>query len=287
MPGHPGPLVRRRQLGAALRQHRIGAGLSIADVAKELLLSPSKISRLETAQRNISARDVRDLLDLYRVADPEVRDELMRLVEESREFAWWAHYNIDSSYKRLIGLEGAATTICDYQMGAVPGLLQTPEYGTALAGAWNDDPENLKEIVEVRVARQRLLNSNTNLNFVVDESVLRRSIGSTEIMQAQIRRLIDLSAGSRIVFQVLPFSVGAHRGLVSGFIVLQFSNPISTGSAASMSDIVYREGVVGAGWYIEQPEEVAGYLDAFRDLQRRALTQPETTSFLEELLRDN
>ena len=88
MSGNPGPLVRRRQLGAALRRHRVDAGLSLTEVAGALLLSASKISRIETAQRNISARDVRDLLDLYRVTDPEVRGELMKLVEESRERAW-------------------------------------------------------------------------------------------------------------------------------------------------------------------------------------------------------
>ena len=211
----------------------------------------------------------------------------MRLVEESRESAWWAHYDLDPGYERLIGLEGAATTICDYQMGAVPGLLQTPEYAGALNSAWTDDPAILKEVVELRVARQRLLNGNTTLNFVVDESVLRRSIGGREIMRDQIRRLLELSAGSRVVFQVLPFSVGAHRGLVSGFIVLQFSNAISTGSAVSMSDIVYHEGVVGAGWYLEQPDEVARHLEAFHDLQRKALTVHQTTSFLEGLLRDH
>ena len=287
IPGNPGPLVRRRQLGAALRKLRTDAGLSLVEVATKLLLSPSKISRIESAQRNISARDVRDLMDLYRITDPAVRDELMRLVEQSRESAWWAQYNLESAYQRLIGLEGAAATICDYQIVTIPGLLQTPEYAAAVAAVWTDDPDRVKNAVDVRMVRQELLAKGAALKVVVDESVLRRTVGSREIMRDQIRKLIEVSgSGSRIEFQVLPFAAGAHKGAVSGFIVLQFPKSVAAGSAARMTDIVYLESVVGAGAYIEQPEEVNGYFEAFLGLQEKALDRPATISFMEALLRD-
>ncbi|WP_436532147.1 helix-turn-helix domain-containing protein [Actinoplanes sp. HUAS TT8] len=285
--GQPGPLVSRRQLGVALRQLRVESGLSLGEVAKRLLLSPSKISRIENAQRNISARDVRDLLDLYRVTDPAVRDELMRLVEESRESPWWAQFSLDQGYERLIGLEAAAETISDYQIGAVPGLLQTADYSAAVIGAWIADPEVIRTKVEVRMARQRLIGKSTKLKFVVDESAVRRSVGGRDVMRDQIRKLIEVSAGSHIEFQIIPFSAGAHQGLVGGFIVLQFPNSISAGPAASMSDIVYHEGVVGAGTYVEQFEEVKAYLDAFTELQGKALTPSASISFLETLLRES
>jgi transcriptional regulator with XRE-family HTH domain len=286
IPSNPGPLVRRRQLGAALRKHRTDAGLSLVEVAKKLLLSPSKISRIESAQRNISARDVRDLMDLYRITDPATRDELMRLVEESRESAWWTQYNLMPTYERLIGLEGAAATICDYQMGTIPGLLQTPAYAAAVAAVWTDDPDSIKNAVDVRLVRQQLLANGTALKVVVDESVLRRTVGSREIMRDQIRKLIEVSGGSQVEFQVIPLSAGAHKGAVSGFIILQFPQSVAAGSAARMTDIVYLESVVGAGAYIEQPEEVNGYLEAFLGLQEKALDRQATISFMEALLRD-
>jgi transcriptional regulator with XRE-family HTH domain len=286
--GHPGPMVRRRELGAALRRHRIEAGLSLREVADRLLLSQSKLSRLENAQRSISARDVRDLLNLYRVTDPEIRDRLMRLVEESRESPWWEQYDldIDPGYARLIGLEGAAATVHDYQIGAVPGLLQTPEYTAAVLSAWNDDPNFISNAVELRQARSQHLNPDVTLEFVVDESVLRRSVGGQEVMRNQLRKLISVSAETSVVFQMLPFSVGAHQGLVGGFIVLQFTDPISAGAPVRMSDIVYHEGVVGAGTYLEQHDEVAGYIEAFHRLREQALTEHATIAFMEELLRE-
>jgi transcriptional regulator with XRE-family HTH domain len=286
--GHPGPLVRRRELGAALRQHRIAAGLSLREVADRLLLSQSKLSRLETARRSISARDVRDLLDLYRVADPEIRDRLMKLVEESRESAWWDRYDydVDPGYARLIGLEGAAATIRDYQIGAVPGLLQTSEYTAAVLSAWIEDPNVIRSAVDLRQARSQHLNANVELEFLVDESVVRRSIGGRETMLGQLRKLITVSAEPSTRFQIVPFSVGAHQGLVGGFIVLHFPDSNSAGASARMSDIVYHEGVVGAGTYLEQPDEVAGYREAFRRLQSQALTERATTLFMEQLIRD-
>jgi transcriptional regulator with XRE-family HTH domain len=284
--GHPGPLVRRRQLGAALRRHRIDAGLSLAQVADQLLLSPSKISRIETAQRSISARDVRDLMNLYRVTDPEARGELMKLVEESRETAWWAQYDIGPGYERLIGLEGAAATICDYQLGTVPGLLQTPEYAQAVVGAWTDDPDVIRNSVEVRLARQQNLSEHTLLKIVVDESAIRRSVGDRRIMRDQIRRLIEMSGRAELEFRVVPFSAGAHKGLIAGFVILQFSQSVSADSTAGVADIVYHEDVVGEGAYIEQPAEVHEYLQVFLELQQIALDAQATISFLEDTLRD-
>jgi transcriptional regulator with XRE-family HTH domain len=284
--GHPGPLVRRRQLGAALRRHRIDAGLSLAQVASELLLSASKISRIESAQRSISARDVRDLMNLYRVTDPETRDELMKLVEESREVAWWGQYNLGPAYERLIGLEGAAATICDYQIGTVPGLLQTPEYAAAVVGAWTDDPEVLRNAVDVRLARQQNLNDTTVLKIVIDESVLRRLVGGRQVMRDQIRKLLTMNDGSRLQLQVMPFPAGAHKGLITGFIVLRFSESMPAGSAVGFSDIVYHEGVVGEGTYIEQAVEVQGYVQVFLGLQRMALDMRDTNALLEKVLRE-
>ena len=64
---HPAgsPIVRRRELGALLRALRNGRGWTAEQVAERLLISPSKVSRLETGQRGASARDVRDLCNLY------------------------------------------------------------------------------------------------------------------------------------------------------------------------------------------------------------------------------
>ncbi|GAA2669658.1 helix-turn-helix domain-containing protein [Actinoplanes palleronii] len=283
IPVHPAPLASRRQLGAALRQHRIDANLSLKDVADQLLCSPSKVSRIESAQRNISARDVRDLIGVYRITDPDIRARLNRLAAESRETAWWAPYNLPPAYERFIGLEGAATAKYEYQLGVVPGLLQTLEYSASIVSAWTDDPDAVREAAEVRQKRQEFIGQDTDLDFVVDESVFHRFMGDATTMRGQIRKLIELSESSRITFQVIPFSAGAHQGLVSGFEILRFADSAAADSAAEMSDVVFLEGVVNSS-YLDSTDEVDGYLKAFRGLQSRALDRQDTLSFLKARL---
>ncbi len=82
------PTVSRRELGTLLRTLRVQKGWTAEQVAERLMVSPSKVSRLETGQRGASARDIRDLCDLYEV-DEEQRQHLMELAIEGKQRAWW------------------------------------------------------------------------------------------------------------------------------------------------------------------------------------------------------
>ena len=86
------PTVRRRELGALLRALRNERGLTVDQVAAELLCSPSKVSRMETGQRGATLRDIRDLCDLYGVTDAAERERLMTLAREGKQQGWWQSY---------------------------------------------------------------------------------------------------------------------------------------------------------------------------------------------------
>jgi len=88
-------------------------------------MSPSKVSRLETGQRGASERDINDLCDLYEVGD-EQRQHLLELASEGKQRAWWQSFALP--YSTYVGLEAEATSISDYGLGMVPGLLQTADY---------------------------------------------------------------------------------------------------------------------------------------------------------------
>ncbi len=133
MAGANSPTVRRRELGALLRALRMGAGLTVDQVAAALLCSPSKVSRLETGHRGASARDVRDLCNLYDVSDPAERERLMSLAHEGKQQAWW--HSFDLRYQTYVGLEDEAASIKLYNANVVPGLLQTADYGRAVTNA--------------------------------------------------------------------------------------------------------------------------------------------------------
>ena len=58
--------VPQRRLARMLRRLREEAGFTIDEVAEQLDLSPSTISRMETAQVGVRTNDLRPLLDIYR-----------------------------------------------------------------------------------------------------------------------------------------------------------------------------------------------------------------------------
>src|SRR3984893_2258423 len=68
------PTVRRRELGALLRKLRTEKGLTVEQAAERLMISMSKLSRMETGHGVVTARDIRDLCDLYGVIDEAERD---------------------------------------------------------------------------------------------------------------------------------------------------------------------------------------------------------------------
>src|SRR5215469_17306080 len=204
------PAVSRRELGTLLRTFRIRRGWTAEQVAERLMVSPSKVSRLETGQRGASARDIRDLCDLYEVGD-EQRQHLMELAIEGKQRAWWQPLGVP--YSRYVGLEAEATSISDYGLGHVPGLLQTSDYARAVVRAavpkWV--PEVVEQRVQGRAARQQRLFSGHPPRFeaVVDESVLHRVVGSPAVMRAQLERLLELADLPNVALRVIPYDAGA------------------------------------------------------------------------------
>ena len=266
--GHS-PAVRRRELGALLRALRTERGWTVDHVAEQLRVSPSKVSRLETGQRGVSGEDIRDLCDLYEV-DGEQRERLTELAREGKQRAQWQPRGLP--YSTYVGLEADATSISDYGLGLMPGLLQTTDYARAVVRAlvpgWVPDAVELR--VGGRIARQQLLFSETPPHFevVLDESVLHRVVGSPAIMRTQLERLLELSALSNVTIQVIPYDAGALPSGTNKFIVLSFAS-------AAVSDVVFIEGLTG-DLYLDDPRDVEVYNLTFRKLVDLA-ADPERT----------
>src|ERR1700721_45009 len=61
----------RRLVGGALRGYRENLGYTLEDAARVLECDRSKVSRIETGQRGIRARDLRELMEEYGVAEEQ------------------------------------------------------------------------------------------------------------------------------------------------------------------------------------------------------------------------
>ena len=283
MPEGRSPTVRRRELGAILRTLRNGKSLTVEQVAERLLCSPSKVSRMETGHGTTTPRDIRDLCEFYGVTDQAERERLMMLAREGKQQGWWQPY--DLPYSTYVGLEAEASSIRTFQVSVVPGLLQTEEYARAIHDAAEPEsatteltPDVVELRVKARLRRQSLLMETKPLGFwaVLDEAVLHRVVGSSRIMEAQLRRIVELADLQNVTVQILPYEVGAHPAPGSMFNILQFT--------AAVPDVVYVEGL--AGWiYIERPEDVTRYSRIFARLCGMALDPPESIDLITKVQR--
>jgi transcriptional regulator with XRE-family HTH domain len=270
------PTVRRRRLGQELRRLRELKGMTAEEVAERLLVSQSKISRLENGRRSISQRDVRDLCGVYEVEDQRIVDSLMEMARDSRQQGWWHTFG-DIPYSVYIGLETDAESLRVYEPQLVTGLLQTRAYAEALVqGALPEtSTAEIEKRVQVRMRRQERITAENNplrLWVVLDEAALKRVVGSRLVMREQLDHLIEMSQLPHVTVQVLPFEVGAHPGLNGQYAILEFAD-------AADSSVVYLEGVT-SDLYLEKAQDVQKYAVMYEHLRAQSLNVEQSRQFI-------
>jgi transcriptional regulator with XRE-family HTH domain len=270
------PTVRRRELGALLRALRNEKGLTVEQVATDLMCSPSKVSRMETGHGAATPRDIRDLCDLYQVTDQAERDRMMKLSHEGKQQGWWQSY--DLPYSTYVGLEAEAIAIRDFQSSVVPGLLQTADY--ARAGHEGTMPRlgpvEIERRIRAKLTRQGLLTQANPPAFqaVLDEAVLHRAVGGPRVMEAQLDHLAAAARLPHVTIQVIPFTLGAHPGLESNFNILELPGPTP--------GVVFVEGLIGSV-YLEKAADLDRYHEIFERLQAIALSPKDTINAIAKI----
>ncbi|MFE9022195.1 helix-turn-helix domain-containing protein [Streptomyces sp. NPDC007808] len=282
MASNVNPTVRRRRLGQELRRLRELKGMTAEEVAERLLVSQSKISRLENGRRSISQRDVRDLCGVYEVEDHRIVDSLMQMAKDSRQQGWWHSFG-DIPYSVYIGLETDAASLRVYDPQVVPGLLQTKQYAEALiAGALPETASTeIEKRVQVRMRRQERISTEENplrLWTVLDEAALRRVVGNRSLMRDQLEQLVEQSQLPHVTVQVIPFDMGAHPGLNGQYAILEFPD-------AADSSVVYIEGVT-SDLYLEKANDVQKYSVMYEHLRAQALNVDQSRQFIADIAKE-
>jgi transcriptional regulator with XRE-family HTH domain len=273
------PTVRRRRLGAELRQRRERAGLSLEVVAERLECSQSKISRIETGHTSVTVRDVRDMLTIYEATEAEI-EELSDLARDARQKAWWHPYTqvLSSAY---VGLEAEAQRVRTYEQLVVPGLLQTEAYARAMMLTLpTRREEEVSDRIRVRMQRQSLLDREDDFSLwvVLDEAAVSRPVGGDEVMREQLHRLVEAAERPNVTIQLLPFEIGAHAGMDGTFAILDFQE-------ARDRSIVFAENATG-GLFIDKYDEVQLYLLLFDIIHTAALGPEHTVARIKELVEE-
>jgi transcriptional regulator with XRE-family HTH domain len=280
-----GSTLPRRLLARQLRELRAKAGITVEIARAEIGVSKQTFWRLENGLPvKLNPLFIRRLCEIYG-ATPEQLQALLVLAEEAKTKGWWYAYNdlLPESFGLFVGLEDAACHIVSYQTTWVPGLLQTSDYRRALI--WTEWPNmpmtDVERNIEILAERQARLTSTDNpvtLEVFLDESVLRRMVGSRELMTDQLLHLADLGQLPNVSIRVLPWSLGNYRGLAVGtFVLLEF--PPHPTAYLTEPPVVYVQGYAG-DLYLDNLDDVKKYYDACTDLKRLALDESESCALI-------
>jgi transcriptional regulator with XRE-family HTH domain len=280
-PRAAGPTVQRLVLGGHLRRLREEAGMTTERAATSIRGSHSKISRIEHGRVGFKERDIADLLTLYGVGPGDEREALLNLAREANTPGWWQGYSdiLPHWVEPYFGLEAAASSIREYELQFVPGLLQIEEYARAVIrlGTVTSEDE-VHRRARARMSRQEILNRENppKLWAVLDEGALRRIIGGPQVMRAQLEHLIDMCDHPAVTLQILPFSAGAHRAMGGPFTILRYTEP-------DLRDVVYIEQLTSA-LYLDKPTEVDSYLEVIEEVCLQADPSAKTPATLKSVL---
>jgi transcriptional regulator with XRE-family HTH domain len=259
----------RQVFGAMLRYYRERAGLTRAELARQVSKSVSLIQAIELGQRAATA-DVTE--DLERVLPAD--GALTRLREEIGDGLGYQAY--PSWFQEWLVSEQEARRLRWFEPLLVPGLLQTEDYARAVFRArFGITDEEIDEQVAARLKRQEILvrSEPPALWVILDESVLRRPVGGRYVMREQVGHLIEAAQCPHVSIQVISASAGAHRGLWAGaFIVADFDEAPAVG---------YQE-TACQGQLVDRREDVVALADCWDTLVREALPWAASQALLEE-----
>jgi transcriptional regulator with XRE-family HTH domain len=286
VPTATSPTVRRRRLAAELRRLRARSGRTANDVAGVLGWSKAKVSRYELAQSGLKPRDVQSLLDVYDVHG-EHRQQLLALAEEATQKGWWEAYSdvLTEEHLAFIGLEAEATSVLQWQVGVMPGLLQTEQYARHVFLGYREvapvPPTVIERRVETRLIRQQRLTAAPPLDFavVLDESILLRQWGDRATMQEQLERLAEVSDLPNVTLRILPLR-RPHRLAADSFVILGFGSEHET----TLHDVVNTE-ILSSELSVEGEKDTYEFRLAFEYLAEEALPTAESRELIMQTAR--
>ncbi len=272
--------TQRRRLGEALRAVRANAGFSGEQLAKQLGISQSRVSRIELGQQAASTDLVRRWAEVTGASEDRVADLVESAETAGTEAVVWRNAmnrGLARVQQDSRELEASAVTLRSFQPVLVPGLLQVPEYARRIFAAGNPEhsPAEIAAAVAARVDRQLLLYESTaRFEFVITEVALRWRVGPPHVMLAQLDRITAVASLDSVDVRVIPLDIELETWHEHGFNLKDDrpeDDPVVTVETQT-SQVTTTD-----------PAEVAFYRDAFVRLRDAALHGPEADELLRRI----
>jgi transcriptional regulator with XRE-family HTH domain len=253
--------------GEVLKHLREAAGLTQAELGRQIPCDRSLLARIETATRVPKEALVMRCDELL-----DTGGLLMRIW---KQVDWYAEVERPDWFTRRVEMEKGAVSIQTYQSDVVTGLLQTPDYAQALFSTFPTTAE-IDDRVRARMDRQRRFLSPNGPVFiaVLDESCIRNVVGSHRIMRAQCAHLLAVGQQANIRVQIAP----AH--------IPNLMRPPTSMSIIRLPDgheWIYTESL-RRGHFYDDPEVVARHSQEYALLKADALSANESAALISEVM---
>ncbi|HJP80110.1 MAG TPA: helix-turn-helix transcriptional regulator [Pseudonocardiaceae bacterium] len=248
---------RSRAFASALRRARLAAGFGVREVGRQLNMSHTTISQWETGKRIPALADLTAMLTAIGLTG-ERQEPILDLARDLPS----PHRGMPA----VVECERMAAEIIEWSPLAVPELLQTPEYASAVIG--DDDALTSAEVqarVELRHSRRAALPDPVTYTALVGEWALRQRVGGRAVLVDQLKRLAK--AGVRVV----PIGDGWHPGLTGPFTLYNFADAASIGCRA--------------GQFVYDDADVTALKVASARIRRVALSPADSVAFVNTVIR--
>ncbi|MCX4554163.1 Scr1 family TA system antitoxin-like transcriptional regulator [Streptomyces sp. NBC_01500] len=263
---------RQAAFGARLRSSREARGWTQEDLASRMEYSSTHISAVETCRKVPTCRFSRRAdLALGTAGTTDSYERQWREIGSN---------NLLEGFPEYVGYEGRAVEIRLFEIGIVPGLLQTQEYAGALADGDVRRGAITPEQADARVAflaerQAALLRSKPPMMLVtMDESCIRHRVGGPAVMAAQLARLVEFAALPNTVLQVSPCDIGERR---------PFNLPVNVLTLPDRSMVAYAESQA-QGHLDRESTFVLSLLTAYHHLQAEALSQAASVAMIQAMI---
>jgi transcriptional regulator with XRE-family HTH domain len=258
------------RLGRKLREARKAAGYSSHQaLAADMNCDRSTVTKIESGKLAPSAKILRLWCELCSV-DVELYEPMARLARAAEEspVPFW--------FENFAGAQHLAHTIRTWHPTVVPGSLQIPDYSRPLYEVMGLDDDRIEELVGARIDLQQIFTrprQPATLLCVLDEVVLRRGVGSVEVMYRQLTHLAEQGQRKNIGVQVVPASNGCNAGHVGAFTIA---------SLPGAPDVLLTEGAV-RDVTTDDPAELLQAHGIFDRVRLDALSKAQSLEFIMEL----
>lgn len=268
--GEPESSDSLRTFGAVVQGLREHHGLSREELGDVVGFSKHTVASVELGRRMPDEEFV-EAAELV-LGNTGALRKAAGFVERQAGLASW--------FQRWARLEQTAITLYTYECRMIPGLLQPESYARALMTERLPplSDEEIEDNWAARAKRQRLLpeRQNTAFSFIIDEHVLRRRTGGTEIARVTVDHLLEIGQLRNVEIQVMPTVQESHAGI---------AGPVQLLETPKNKWFAYCEGQRG-GLLVSDPKEISILHMRYARMRSQALRPEDSTGLLRQMRGD-